>query len=327
MDISLLNSAVKELKPKIDELFNEVNKVIVGKRDFIEKMFIALISDGHVLVEGVPGLAKSLAISTFAETLGLDFQRIQFTPDLLPADITGTMIFNQKTGEFTPKKGPVFHNFILADEINRAPAKVQSALLEAMQEKQVTIGDNTYKLPKPFLVMATQNPLEQEGTYTLPEAQIDRFMMKIILDYPTKQEEKEIINRMAGWTPPTVKKVMDISDIEKIKQTVENIYIDEKVIEYLIDLIFATRYLEKYKLTELKGMIKYGASPRASIALIRGAKAQALLQGRGFVTPDDIRTIGIDVLRHRIILSFEAEAEGLNSETIIKKIYDEVEVP
>ncbi|MDD2714756.1 MAG: MoxR family ATPase [Candidatus Wallbacteria bacterium] len=325
-DISYLNEMVKKEQVPLLSVISEVGRVIVGKQELLERMMIALVCDGHLLVEGVPGLAKTLAISSLSQALSFTFQRIQFTPDLLPADITGTMIYHQQKGEFIPKKGPVFHNLILADEINRAPAKVQSALLESMQERQVTLGDNTYPLPKPFLVMATQNPIEQEGTYPLPEAQVDRFMLKVLVGYPTKKEEKEIIARMSGWNPPEIKKISGPDDILKIRKVVDGIYIDDKVVDYITDLVFATRKPEDYGL-KLKGMIRYGASPRASIYLTRGAKATAFMRGRGFVTPDDIRQIGVDVLRHRIILSYEAEAEGLTPDNVIKMIYDKVEVP
>jgi MoxR-like ATPase len=325
-EISYLNEQVQKEQATIQTLFSEISRVVVGQKELVEKMLIALIADGHLLVEGVPGLAKTLAVSTLAKCLSLDFQRIQFTPDLLPADITGTMIYNQRTGEFTPKKGPVFTNLVLADEINRAPAKVQSALLESMQERQVTLGENTFQLPSPFLVMATQNPIDQEGTYSLPEAQVDRFMLKVLIDYPTKTEEKEIIKRMSGWNPPEPKPVLGTDEILRLRKIIDSIYIDEKVLDYITDLIFATREPEKYGL-KLSGMIKYGASPRASIYLTRGAKTYAMLKGRGFVTPEDVRNIGFDVLRHRIILSYEAEAEGMTPDKIIQSIYDGVEVP
>jgi len=325
-EISYLNEQVQQEQGTIQSLFSEMGRVIVGQKELIEKMLIALIADGHILVEGVPGLAKTLTVSTMSKCLSLDFRRIQFTPDLLPADITGTMIYNQKNGDFTPKKGPVFANLVLADEINRAPAKVQSALLESMQERQVTLGEHTFKLPSPFLVMATQNPIDQEGTYSLPEAQVDRFMIKVMIGYPSKDEEKEIINRMSGWNPPEPKAVITTEDIYRLRKIIDSIYIDEKVLDYITDLVFATREPEKYNL-KLSKMIKYGASPRASLFLTRGAKSYALIKGRGFVTPEDVRSIGFDVLRHRIILSYEAEAEGITSDNIIQTIYDGVEVP
>jgi len=325
-EISYLNEQVQKEQGTIQSVFSEMARVVVGQKELIEKMLIALISDGHLLVEGVPGLAKTLAVSTLSNCLSLDYKRIQFTPDLLPADITGTMIYNQRTSEFTPKKGPVFTNLVLADEINRAPAKVQSALLESMQERQVTLGDNTFPLPSPFLVMATQNPIDQEGTYSLPEAQVDRFMLKVLVDYPSKEEEKEIINRMAGWSPPKTNAIAGVDEIFKLRKVLDSIYIDERVLDYITDLVFATRRPDDYGL-DLSALIKFGASPRASIHLTRGAKANALLRGRGFVTPEDVRSIGFDVLRHRIILSYEAEAEGLTPDKIIQSIYDGVEVP
>ncbi len=312
----------------LNQLIAEIRKVIVGQDYMIERILIGLLADGHILIEGVPGLAKTLAISTVAKALKVSFKRIQFTPDLLPADITGTLIYNQKTSEFIPKKGPIFSNFVLADEINRAPSKVQSALLEAMQEKQITLGDTTYKLEKPFLVLATQNPLEQEGTYPLPEAQLDRFMLKLQVEYPSKEEEKEILRRMVKNTSIEVNPVFSPEDIFKMRKEVEDVYIDEKLYDYIIDIVFATRYPSKYRnLKDLESYIECGASPRATINIARAAKAHAYLQGRNFVIPDDIKAISKDVLRHRIILSYEAEAEQLSSDLIIEKIFDEVEVP
>jgi len=290
-------------------------------------MLVGLLSDGHLLIEGVPGLAKTLSVKTLSSALDMKFQRIQFTPDLLPADLTGTLIFNPKESTFTVKKGPVFANLILADEINRAPAKVQSALLESMQERQVTIGDTTYPLPAPFLVIATQNPIEQEGTYPLPEAQVDRFMLKLKVIYPSKEEENQIIERMAGNRDIKVNRVATPADIIRVKKVISDIYVDEKVKNYVLDLVFATREPEKYKLNDLKPLIAYGASPRASICFIQAAKALAFINGRGYVTPEDIKLIGADILRHRVIVTYEAEAEEITSENIIKQIFDQIEVP
>ncbi len=313
-----------DLKP----LLNEIRKIIVGQDYMVERILIGLLADGHILIEGVPGLAKTLTVSTIAQALDVEFKRIQFTPDLLPADITGTLIYNQKTSDFTAKKGPLFANFILADEINRAPSKVQSALLEAMQEKQVTLGDETYQLPKPFLVMATQNPLEQEGTYPLPEAQLDRFMLKLKVLYPSKQEEKEILKRMVKTTIFEISSIFKPEDIIKMRKEVESIYMDDKLYDYIVDIVFATRTPAAYRnLKELENYIDFGASPRASICLAKAAKAHAYLENRSYVIPDDIKAISKDVLRHRIILSYEAEAEQFDSDMIISKIFDEVEVP
>lgn len=313
-----------DLKP----LLNEIRKIIVGQDYMVERILIGLLADGHILIEGVPGLAKTLTVSTIAQALDVEFKRIQFTPDLLPADITGTLIYNQKTSDFTAKKGPLFANFILADEINRAPSKVQSALLEAMQEKQVTLGDETYQLPKPFLVMATQNPLEQEGTYPLPEAQLDRFMLKLKVLYPSKQEEKEILKRMVKTTIFEISSIFKPEDIIKMRKEVEAIYMDDKLYDYIVDIVFATRTPAAYRnLKELENYIDFGASPRASICLAKAAKAHAYLENRSYVIPDDIKAISKDVLRHRIILSYEAEAEQFDSDMIISKIFDEVEVP
>lgn len=312
----------------LQRLFNEIRKVIVGQDYMVERILIGLLADGHILIEGVPGLAKTLTVSVIAKTLKMDFKRIQFTPDLLPADITGTLIYNQKTSDFTAKQGPIFSNFILADEINRAPSKVQSALLEAMQEKQVTLGDETYKLPKPFLVMATQNPLEQEGTYALPEAQLDRFMLKLKVDYPTKNEEKEILKRMIRNQNIDVEPVFSAEDIFNMRKQIEDIYMDEKLYDYIVDIVFATRFPKNYRnLHKLENFIEFGASPRASICLAKAAKAHAYIQGRNYVTPDDIKAISKDVLRHRVILTYEAEAEQVDVEQVINNIFDEVEVP
>uniref|UniRef100_UPI0037447CB2 AAA family ATPase n=1 Tax=Pararcticibacter amylolyticus TaxID=2173175 RepID=UPI0037447CB2 len=312
----------------IDLLMMEMDKVIVGQKYMVERLMIGLLADGHVLLEGVPGLAKTLAINTLAKAVQADFSRIQFTPDLLPADLVGTMIYNQKKDEFVVRKGPVFSNFILADEINRAPAKVQSALLEAMQERQVTIGDNTFALPSPFLVLATQNPIEQEGTYPLPEAQTDRFMLKIVIGYPNKEEEKRIVR--ANIAPQGMLKPNPIirpDDIIKARKVVKEVYMDEKIEQYIIDIVFATRFPDQYKLADYKNLITYGASPRASISLALAAKAFAFIKRRGYVIPEDVRAICHDVLRHRIGLSYEAEAENVTTEDIITGILNAVEVP
>jgi len=304
----------------------EVKKVIVGQDYLIERLLIGLLANGHILVEGVPGLAKTTAVKTLARTVDTSFQRIQFTPDLLPADLIGTQIYEPKTGNFNIKKGPLFSNIILADEINRAPAKVQSALLEAMQERQVTIGETTFQLQDPFLVMATQNPIEQEGTYPLPEAQVDRFMLKLRINYPNKAEEKEIINRVAARADETINKVATPEQIRQAREVVGKIYIDEKLLDYIVEIVFATREPKVFGI-DIESLIQYGASPRASIYLAQAAKAYAFLQGRGYVIPQDIKSIGSDVLRHRVILSYEAEAEDLTSDDIITKIFDNVEVP
>ncbi|MDD3049836.1 MAG: AAA family ATPase [Candidatus Cloacimonetes bacterium] len=328
MNIEEINLKVLEKSKIIDDILSEVGKVIVGQEYMIRRMLIGLLSNGHILLEGVPGLAKTLAVSTLASTIKADFKRIQFTPDLLPADLVGTLIYNQKSGEFTPKKGPLFANFVLADEINRAPAKVQSALLESMQEKQVTIGDTSYKLPEPFLVMATQNPIEQEGTYPLPEAQVDRFMLKLQVKYPTREEEKVILNRMIRDDKIQVSPIITPDQIIAMRELVKDIYMEPKIQEYILDLVFATREPEKFRnLKDLKNLIDCGASPRATIALARAAKANAFLEHRGYVTPDDIKTVGKDILRHRIILTYEAEAEQIDQEVIVTKLFDEIEVP
>jgi len=326
-DIRQMNELVKKESDFISALSAEIGKVIVGQQYLISRMLVGLLSDGHLLIEGVPGLAKTLSVKTLSSALDMKFQRIQFTPDLLPADLTGTLIFNPKDGAFSVKKGPVFANLILADEINRAPAKVQSALLESMQERQVTIGDTTYPLPAPFLVIATQNPIEQEGTYPLPEAQVDRFMLKLKVAYPNKEEENQIIDRMAGNKDIKVNRVATPADIIRVKKVISDIYVDEKVKNYVLDLVFATREPEKYKLNDLKPLIAYGASPRASICFIQAAKALAFINGRGYVTPEDIKMIGADILRHRVIVTYEAEAEEITSENIIKQVFDQIEVP
>tara|TARA_B100000427_G_scaffold238209_1_gene201142 strand:+ start:12528 stop:13532 length:1005 start_codon:yes stop_codon:yes gene_type:complete len=325
--LTKINNQVEKESAFVTSILTEAKKVIAGQQHVIEKLLIGVLAEGHVLLEGVPGLAKTLTIKTLAEITESAFSRIQFTPDLLPSDIIGTLMYNQTKNEFTPKLGPIFANFILADEINRAPAKVQSALLEAMQERQVTLGDKTYPLQEPFLVLATQNPIDQEGTYSLPEAQVDRFMLKITVSYPKKEDEKLIIERMSGAIIPTVNKVVNSADILRAREVVKDIYFDEKVKEYVLDIVNATRNPNDYNLQDLSALINYGASPRASISLIKAAKAHAFIQGRGFVTPEDIKAIGKDVLRHRIIPSFEAEAENINSDTLVEKIFSQVEVP
>lgn len=325
-DIKAIQERVEKESLFVQELLSEIAKVIVGQKYLVERLLLALLANGHILIEGVPGLAKSLSVKTLSDAIQTKFQRIQFTPDLLPADLIGTMIYNPQEGSFSTKKGPIFANLILADEINRAPAKVQSALLEAMQERQVTIGDNTHKLEEPFLVLATQNPIEQEGTYPLPEAQVDRFMLKLSLTYPNKKEEWEIIDKNAEVGFPPVKKVVAPDAILRAREVVNQIYVDEKIKEYIINIVFATRNPEAYNL-DLKDLIAYGASPRASIYLNLVAKAHAFLKGRGYVTPEDVKAIGMDVLRHRVIVTYEAEAEETTSEDIVKKVFDEIEVP
>ncbi|MFA9390841.1 MAG: AAA family ATPase [Prolixibacteraceae bacterium] len=311
----------------IDLLTMEMNKVIVGQKHLVESLIIGLLSDGHILLEGVPGLAKTLAINTLAKIIEADFARIQFTPDLLPADLLGTLIYSQKKEEFVVKKGPIFTNFVLADEINRAPAKVQSALLEAMQERQITIGDQTYKLEEPFLVMATQNPIEQEGTYPLPEAQIDRFMLKVVINYPKKDEEKLIIQQSLLKTYPTAKTILTPADIIKARDVVREVYMDEKIMKYIVDIVFATRNPKEYGLEKFSDMISFGGSPRASISLAQASKAYAFIKRRGYVIPEDVRAVCHDVLRHRIGLSYEAEATNLTTEEIISEILNTIEVP
>jgi MoxR-like ATPase len=330
-DISL---QIRELNEKIElesafteRITQEIRKVIIGQKHLIEGLLIGLLSDGHILLEGVPGLAKTLAINTLANTINAAFSRIQFTPDLLPADLIGTMIYSQKKEEFYVKKGPVFANFILADEINRSPAKVQSALLEAMQEKQVTIGTHSFELPKPFMVLATQNPIEQEGTYPLPEAQVDRFMLKLVITYPEKDEEKLIMRENTAKEFPTANKILDTGDILRSRETVKEVYMDEKIEQYILDIVFATRYPADYNLAIYKPMINYGASPRASIYLAKAAKAYAFIKHRGFVIPEDVRAVCKDVLRHRIGLTYEAEAENISTEDIITDILNNIEVP
>ncbi len=327
IDIKELNEKIQIESAFVDILNMELKKVIVGQKHLLEGLLIGLLSDGHILLEGVPGLAKTLAIKTLAQSIDANFARIQFTPDLLPADLIGTMIYSQKKEEFIVKKGPIFTNFILADEINRAPAKVQSALLEAMQERQVTIGESTYKLPEPFLVMATQNPIEQEGTYPLPEAQVDRFMLKIKIDYPNYDEEKLIIRENLEKSLPQVNAVIKPEDILKARDVVREVYLDEKIEKYILDIVFASRYPEKYNLPKLSSLISYGGSPRASINLALASKAYAFIKRRGYVIPEDVRAVCHDVLRHRIGLTYEAEAENITSEEIVSTILNSVEVP
>ncbi len=326
-EIKNITDIIKEESNTLSSLIDEMGKVIVGQKHLIERLLIGILANGHILLEGVPGLAKTLSVMTMAKAMKIKYQRIQFTPDLLPADLIGTLIYNPRSGEFTTKKGPLFSNIILADEINRAPAKVQSALLESMQERQVTIGEKTFKLEDPFLVLATQNPIEQEGTYPLPEAQVDRFMLKLNIDYPSKTEEREILERMAVTeTDIKVKSVISPGDIKRLRSVVDQIYIDDKIKDYIVDLVIATREPGKYKL-DLDEFIEYGASPRATIYLTIASKAYAFLKGRGYVTPQDVKSIGMDVLRHRVILTYEAEAEEMTSEKVIQNIFDNIEVP
>lgn len=328
VDMQALGEKIESHSAFIDDIYSELDKVIVGQRYMIDRLLIGLLADGHVLLEGVPGLAKTLTVSSLATVINTKFQRIQFTPDLLPADLIGTLIYNQKEAEFTVKKGPIFSNIVLADEINRSPAKVQSALLEAMQEMQVTIGETTFPLEDPFLVLATQNPVEQEGTYTLPEAQVDRFMLKLKIGYPTENEEIEIMRRMAKTgEKESLKPVIDAQHILNARKVINEIYTDEKVERYIVNLIFATRNPENYQLEELNDLISFGASPRASINLNLAARAHAFMEHRAYVTPEDVRTIAMDVLRHRIIPTFEAEAENITSEDIVTKILSTVQVP
>lgn len=328
MLIDDIQAKVTESSASLRVVRDEIAKAVIGQDKIISRLIIAILADGHVLIEGVPGLAKTLIVSSLANTLQARFARIQFTPDLLPADITGTLIYNQKTGEFSPKKGPIFANFILADEINRAPSKVQSALLEAMQERQVTIGDSSEKLPHPFFVMATQNPIEQEGTYPLPEAQVDRFMFKLIIRYPGKEEERQILHRMVDPQPAGIKAVISPDEIEDLRRVMHSVYMEERLTDYILDLVIATRHPERYpRLSQLKSLIEYGASPRAGIYLARASKAHAFLEGRAYVIPDDVKAIAKEVLRHRLIPSYEAEAEEITAEEIISKVLDEIEVP
>ncbi len=327
VDIRELNSRIEKQSSFVDALTMGMDKMIVGQKHLVESLLIGLLADGHVLLEGVPGLAKTLAINTLANLIDADFSRIQFTPDLLPADLLGTMIYSQKTEEFIIRKGPIFSNFILADEINRAPAKVQSALLESMQERQVSIGDKTYELPAPFLVLATQNPIEQEGTYPLPEAQVDRFMLKVIISYPKKEEEKLIMRQNMSDEKVKISPILKPSDIIEARKVVKDVYMDEKIERYIVDIVFATRFPEEYGLKDLKSMISFGASPRASINIGLAARAYAFIKRRGYIIPEDIRAVCYDVLRHRIGLSYEAEANNMTSEEIISEILNAVEVP
>ena len=327
IDIRELNVRIEQQSTFVTNLTTGMDRVIVGQKHLVDSLLISLLSDGHILLEGVPGLAKTLAIKTLSQLIDAKYSRIQFTPDLLPADVVGTMIYSQKEEAFQVKKGPVFANFVLADEINRAPAKVQSALLEAMQEHQVTIGDNTFKLPTPFLVMATQNPIEQEGTYQLPEAQVDRFMLKVIIDYPTLEEEKKIMRENLVGGLPQVMPVTTAEEIMRAREVVSQVYIDEKIEQYIADIVFASRYPDRYQLADLKDMITFGGSPRASINLAKAARAYAFIKHRGYVVPEDVRAVAYDVMRHRIGLSYEAEASNVTSEEIISRIINKVEVP
>lgn len=326
IDLMALNEAVKIESKFVEKTLKEVSKHIVGQTEMLEGILMGLLTGGHVLLEGVPGLAKTLTISAVSKSVSLDFQRIQFTPDLLPTDLIGTLVFNPKTGEFTPKKGPVFTNIVLADEINRAPAKVQSALLEAMAEKQVTIGDTTYKLDRPFLVLATQNPLEQEGTYPLPEAQLDRFMFKLLVTYPNKVDELEILNKMSVDTLPEIEEVISREELVKVRSLVDKLYVDDKIKNYIVEIVMATRKPADYGLGNLETLLSVGGSPRATINLTKAAKAHAFIRGRGYVTADDVKAIAYHVLRHRLVLTYEAEAENINSEEIIKDILNAIEV-
>jgi MoxR-like ATPase len=326
-DVEELNRGIQVMRARLDPLYQEIARIIVGQRAMVDRLLIGLLTGGHLLLEGVPGLAKTLAVRTVARCLRLSFQRIQFTPDLLPADVIGTQIYNPRTGEFTIKKGPIFANIVLADEINRAPAKVQSALLEAMQEKQVTIGDTSYILAEPFLVLATQNPIEQEGTYPLPEAQVDRFMLKLKLDYPSKEDELAILNRMAAIEPSlVVDPVLAPEDIFQLRRAIDGIYVDDKIKRYIVEIVHATRKPAEHGL-DIAPYIQYGASPRATIFLTRGARGSAFLAGRGYVTPQDVKTVGYDVLRHRLSITYEAEAEEISSENLLQRIFDHLKVP
>ncbi len=327
VDIRELNERIESKSSFVNMITMGMDQVIVGQKHLVESLLIGLLSDGHILLEGVPGLAKTLAIKTLSSLIDAQYSRIQFTPDLLPADVIGTMIYSQKSEEFQVKQGPVFANFVLADEINRAPAKVQSALLEAMQERQVTIGERTYKLPEPFLVMATQNPIEQEGTYPLPEAQVDRFMLKVVISYPKKEEEKLIIRQNISNAKPDIKPVLKKEEIMEVRKVVREVYLDEKIERYIVDIVFSTRFPQEHGLPNLENMISFGASPRASISLASAARAYAFIKHRGYVIPEDIRTVCHDVLRHRIGLSYEAEANNLTTEEVISEILNKVEVP
>ena len=326
-DIQVINERVGRESAFVDRLLAEVGKVIVGQQDMIERLLIGLLCNGHVLLEGVPGLAKTLAVNSLAQAIQASFKRIQFTPDLLPADLIGTMVYHRETGEFVAQKGPIFAQLVLADEVNRAPSKVQSAMLEAMQERQVTIGNETYPMPDPFLVLATQNPIEQEGTYPLPEAQVDRFMLKVRVTYPNKQEERAIVDRMSSDATPQIETVITTDDLIRARSVADEIYVDDKIKNYIVDLVLATRDPAAYGLGDLRALIEFGGSPRASIALTRAAKAHAFLRHRGYVTPEDVKAIGMDVLRHRVLVTYEAEAEEIDSEEIARQIFDHVEVP
>lgn len=327
IDIHAISEQVQRESALVERILQEMDRVIVGQRAMVERILMGLLCNGHILLEGVPGLAKTLTVATLARVVAARFKRIQFTPDLLPADLTGTTIYNQHQGAFIPKKGPIFAHLILADEINRAPAKVQSALLECMQERQVTIGEETYSLDDPFLVMATQNPIDQEGTYPLPEAQIDRFMLKVKVDYPSRPEERLILDRMANDSPIEVEQAVSIDQIRRLREVVEIVYIDDKIKDYVVDLVQATRRPADYGLADMAPLIEYGASPRAAIFLVRTARAHAFIQRRGYVTPEDVKTVGADVLRHRIIVSYEAEAEEIDSDHIVQQLFDHIEVP
>ncbi len=327
MDITAINEKIREKSSFVDALKQEIGKKVIAQDTMVERILIALFSNGHILLEGVPGLAKTLTVTTVAEALDVSFKRIQFTPDLLPADLTGSLIYDTRSGDFIAKKGPVFANIILADEVNRAPAKVQSAMLEAMQEKQVTLGNETYHLPKPFFVLATQNPIEQEGTYPLPEAQTDRFMLKVKVGYPTIEEEKKILSLYGTTTNIPVSRVLNPAAIDDVRAAIEEVYVDDGIKDYILRIVFATRFPERYKLNKLKQFIDFGGSPRASLYLLKAAKAHAFLQRRGYVVPDDIKEMSFDVLRHRIIASFEAEAEGMTTDDIIREILANIEVP
>jgi MoxR-like ATPase len=326
-NIEAIHKKIQKESVFVDKITHELSKVIIGQKYMVERLLVGLLSNGHILLEGVPGLAKTLTVRMLSSVIQTKFQRIQFTPDLLPADLVGTLIYDQRNGKFQTKKGPIFANLILADEVNRSPAKVQSALLEAMQERTVTIGENTYPLDDPFLVLATQNPIEQEGTYPLPEVQVDRFMMKLSIDYPTPEEELEIMRRMSVGPEPSLKSVVSPKDIIQARNVVEGIYIDPKIEQYIVDIVFATRNPKDFGLEELNDLIAYGASPRASIYLAKTAKAHAFLRQRGYVTPEDVRAIGMDVLRHRVIVTYEAEAEEMSSEDVVRKVLNKIEVP
>ena len=327
IDIHAISEQVQRESALVELILQEMDRVIVGQRAMVERILMGLLCNGHILLEGVPGLAKTLTVATLARVVAARFKRIQFTPDLLPADLTGTTIYNQHQGAFIPKKGPIFAHLILADEINRAPAKVQSALLECMQERQVTIGEETYSLDDPFLVMATQNPIDQEGTYPLPEAQVDRFMLKVKVDYPSRPEERLILDRMANDSPIEVEQAVSIDQIHRLREVVEIVYIDDKIKDYVVDLVQATRRPADYGLADMAPLIEYGASPRAAIFLVRTARAHAFIQRRGYVTPEDVKAVGADVLRHRIIVSYEAEAEEIDSDHIVQQLFDHIEVP